>query len=79
MSVNIHFLPLRLGEYPAGVWGWIVPSIEGGGMPKGQRGSLHATRCTEGGSDCREDGDYYVEDLTPESVVVESSHSEIIG
>ena len=35
---------------------------------------LHATRCTEGGGDCREDGDYYVEDLTPESVVVESSH-----
>ena len=43
-------------------------------MPKGQRGFLHATRCTEGGSDCREDGDYYVEDLTPESVGVESSH-----
>ena len=34
----------------------------------------HATRCTEGGGDCREDGDYYVEDLTPESVVVECSH-----
>ena len=48
-------------------------------MPKGQRGFLHATRCTEGGSDCREDGDYYVEDLTPESVVVECSHSELIG
>ena len=36
--------------------------------------SLHATRCTEGGGNCREDGDYYVEDLTPESVVVEGSH-----
>jgi hypothetical protein len=36
--------------------------------------SSHATRCTEGGGDCREDCDYYVEDLTPESVVVESSH-----
>ena len=34
----------------------------------------HATRCTEGGGDSREDGDYYVEDFTPESVVVEGSH-----
>ena len=34
----------------------------------------HATRCGKGGGDCREDGDYYVEDFTPESVVVEGSH-----
>ena len=50
-----------------------------GGLGRGPPFVLHATRCTEGGGDCREDGDYYVEDLTPESVVVESSHSEIIG
>ena len=36
--------------------------------------SLHATRCGEGGGDSREDGDYDIEDFTPESVVVESSH-----
>ena len=36
---------------------------------------LHATRCGKGGGDSREDGDYYVEDFTPESVVVEGSHS----
>ena len=36
--------------------------------------SLHATRCGKGGGDSREDGDYYVEDFTPESVVVEGSH-----
>ena len=35
---------------------------------------LHATRCGKGGGNCREDGDYYVEDFTPESVVVEGSH-----
>ena len=34
----------------------------------------HATRRAEGGGNCREDGDYYVEDFTPESVVVEGSH-----
>ena len=36
--------------------------------------SLHATRCGKGGGDSREDGDYYVEYFTPESVVVEGSH-----
>ena len=36
--------------------------------------SLHATRCGKGGGDSREDGDYDIEDFTPESVVVESSH-----
>ena len=35
---------------------------------------LHATRRAECGGDSREDGDYYVEDFTPESVVVEGSH-----
>ena len=35
---------------------------------------LHATRCGKGGGDSREDGDYYVEYFTPESVVVEGSH-----
>ena len=44
-------------------------------MPKGQRGSLHATRRAECGGDCREDGDYDVEDLAPSGVVVECSHS----
>ena len=36
--------------------------------------SSHATRCGKGGGDSREDGDYHVEDFTPEGVVVESSH-----
>ena len=35
---------------------------------------LHAARRAEGGGDSREDGDYYVEYFTPESVVVEGSH-----
>ena len=34
----------------------------------------HATRCGKGGGDCREDGDYDVEDLAPSCVVVECSH-----
>ena len=37
---------------------------------------LHATRCGKGGGDCREDGDYDVEDFAPSGVVVECSHSE---
>ena len=41
--------------------------------------SSHATRCGEGGGNCREDGDYHVEYLTPESVVVEGSHSDCFG
>ena len=45
-----------------------------GGMPRGQRGALHATRRAECGGDSREDGDYDVEYFTPESVVVEGSH-----
>ena len=43
-------------------------------MPKGQRGSLHATRCGKGGGDSREDGDEDVEDFAPSGVVVEGSH-----
>ena len=39
----------------------------------------HAARRAECGGNGREDSDYYVEDFTPESVVVECSHSEIIG
>ena len=35
----------------------------------------HATRRAECGGDCREDGDYDVEDLAPGGVVVECSHS----
>ena len=54
--------------------GWIVFSF-----PFSPFRLSHATCCGKGGGDSREDGDYYVEDLTPESVVVESSHSEIIG
>ena len=48
-------------------------------MPKGQRGSLHATRRTKRSCNCRKYGDYDVEDLAPNAVVVECSHSEIIG
>ena len=34
----------------------------------------HAARRAKGGGNGREDGDYDVEDLAPESVVVEGSH-----
>ena len=37
---------------------------------------LHARACGEGGGNSREYGDYHVEDFTPESVVVEGSHSD---
>ena len=40
---------------------------------------LHATCRAECGGNGREDGDYDVEDLAPSAVVVECSHSEIIG
>ena len=36
---------------------------------------LHARLNTKSGSQCREDGDYDVEDLAPSGVVVECSHS----
>ena len=39
----------------------------------------HATRRAKGGGDCRQDGDYDVEDLAPSGVVVECSHSDKIG
>ena len=48
-------------------------------MPKGQRGSLHATRRAKRSCNCREDGDYDVEDFTPGAVVVECSHSLVRG
>ena len=51
----------------------ITPSHTGEGWG-GVRCLLHATRCGKSGGDSREDGDYYVEDFTPESVVVEGSH-----
>ena len=60
MSVNIHFLP-HSPCLRGTKWGRVRPI-------------LHATRCGKGGGDSREDGDYYVEDFTPESVVVEGSH-----
>ena len=44
-------------------------------MPKGQRGSLHATRRAECSCNGREDGDYDVEDLAPSAVVVKCSHN----
>ena len=36
----------------------------------------HAARRAECGGNCREDGDYDVEDLAPSCVVVECSHSD---
>ena len=39
----------------------------------------HATCRAECGGNGREDGDYDIEDLAPSGVVVECSHSEIIG
>ena len=62
------------GSYPPPPRFALVAPVSGGQSVGRVRPLLHATRCTEGGGDCREDGDYYVEDLTPESVVVESSH-----
>ena len=46
--------------------------------PEGGRGwiiSSHTALCTEGGGECRKDGDENVEDFTPGGIVVESSHS----
>ena len=50
-------------------------------MSEGQKGSffLHTARCREGGGNSREDGDYHIEDFTPESVVVEGSHWYLFG
>ena len=45
------------------------PSLQGG-----MGWVLHATRRAKGGGDCREDGDYDVEDFAPSGVVVECSH-----
>ena len=36
----------------------------------------HATRRAKRSCDCREDGDYDVEDLAPSAVVVKCSHSD---
>ena len=35
----------------------------------------HTALCTEGGDECRKDGDEDVEDFSPGGVVVECSHS----
>ncbi len=50
-----------------------------GGDAQRAEGVLHATRRAEGSCNCRKYGDYDVEDLAPEVVVVECSHSKIIG
>ena len=59
-----------------------LPSATPGpnGCPEDRRGlsSLHTARCREGGGDGREDGDYDIEDFTPEGVVVEGSHSDCL-
>ena len=60
---------MRRADIPRRGRGWIVFSF-----PFSPFRSLHATRCGKGGGNSREDGDYYVEDFTPESVVVEGSH-----
>ena len=59
--------------------GWINPSPLTLPPCRGIEGGLHATCRTECGGNGREDGDYDVEDLAPSAVVVECSHSEIIG
>ena len=46
---------------------------------RGIEGVLHARRNAKGGSNCREDGNYDVEDLAPGGVVVECSHSVVRG
>ena len=56
----------------------ITPSHTGEGWG-GVRCLLHATCRAECGGNGREDGDDDVEDLAPSAVVVECSHSEIIG
>ena len=40
---------------------------------------LHATRRSKRGGNCRKYGDYDVEDLAPNGVVVEGSHSLVRG
>ena len=62
--------PPETGGSPRRGRGWIVFSF-----PFSPFRLSHATRCGKGGGDSREDGDYYVEYFTPESVVVECSHS----
>ena len=47
-------------------------------MPKGQRGSLHATRRSKRSCNCRKDSDYDVEDFSL-GAVVEGSHSLVRG
>ena len=61
--------PPETGGSPRRGRGWIVFSF-----PFSPFRLSHATRCGKCGGDSREDGDYYVEDFTPESVVVEGSH-----
>ena len=53
-----------------------------GGFGEGSVGVcclLHATCRAEGGGNCRKYGDYDVEDLAPNGVVVEGSHSLVRG
>ena len=46
-----------------------------GGDAQRAEGGSHATCRAKGGGNCREDGDYDVEDFAPSGVVVECSHS----
>ena len=62
------------GFYPPPPRLALVAPVSGGTKWGRVRPILHATRCGKGGGDSREYGDYYVEDFTPESVVVEGSH-----
>ena len=70
---SVYFVPLRQGRR-AKRRGWInlspltLP-------PAGGLGVLHARRNAKRGGNCREDGDYDVEDFSPGCVVVECSHS----
>ena len=48
----------------------------GGDAQRAEGVFLHATRRAECGGNCREDGDYDVEDLAPSCVVVKGSHSD---
>ena len=66
--------PTRGGYDVLPMW----PRVGCTALPPSQGGMgwvLHATRCGKGGGDCREDGDYDVEDFAPSGVVVECSHS----
>ena len=73
LSFPFSFVPLRqVGRAKRRGWINLSPLTL---PPAGGLGVLHARRNAKRGGNCREDGDYDVEDFSPGCVVVECSHS----